>query len=175
MQKEDLVPADTPPVLRRFAEWFCDTFEIRGICDLGYIVNITAMNLNIGDGQGRFGSGMGQDHEDPPLAARDHLVASYGTTIADNAPEVDELLDRVAQAKSTILSVLRALWTPPSRLTCCCCGASTTGRQWYNRDNGFGICRDCIDCIDMTRHTVTECVSLYGVRGITYDLPSDQP
>jgi len=30
-------------------------------------------------------------------------------------------------------------------LTCCCCGQGTRGRQWWNRDTGFGICKSCAD------------------------------
>jgi hypothetical protein len=28
-------------------------------------------------------------------------------------------------------------------LVCCCCGVYTLGRQWWNRDTGFGCCVDC--------------------------------
>jgi hypothetical protein len=28
-------------------------------------------------------------------------------------------------------------------LECCCCGESTKGRQWYNRDYGYGVCPAC--------------------------------
>ena len=31
----------------------------------------------------------------------------------------------------------------PQRLICSCCGKFTRGRQWYNRDKGYGLCPDC--------------------------------
>lgn len=33
----------------------------------------------------------------------------------------------------------------PRRLICCCCGASVIGRQWWNRDTGYGICEPCAE------------------------------
>lgn len=29
-------------------------------------------------------------------------------------------------------------------LTCCCCGDCCKGRQWWNRDTGYGACWKCI-------------------------------
>lgn len=37
----------------------------------------------------------------------------------------------------------RKVMKPPQTLICCSCGCETLGRQWYNRDKGFGICTDC--------------------------------
>lgn len=60
---------------------------------------------------------------------------------------------------------------PVRWLTCCCCGASTRGRQWWNRDTGFGL---CTSCIPLTHRNVTpaEAERLYGVRGTHFDLPA---
>lgn len=33
--------------------------------------------------------------------------------------------------------------TRPRRLICCSCGEGTMGRQWWNRDTGYGICPSC--------------------------------
>lgn len=55
----------------------------------------------------------------------------------------------------------------PVRLTCCCCGASLIGRQWWNRDAGFGICRACIG-IEERRQSPEEIRSCYGVEGVHY-------
>ena len=30
-------------------------------------------------------------------------------------------------------------------LICCCCNGETYGRQWYNRDTGYGLCSRCAD------------------------------
>jgi len=58
---------------------------------------------------------------------------------------------------------------PIRRLTCCCCGASTIGRQWWNRDTGFGLCADCIPFVHNAQ-TAADMVSSYGEHGIHYDL-----
>lgn len=51
--------------------------------------------------------------------------------------------------------------------TCCCCGASTLGRQWWNRDKGFGLCVRCADRIEKKEdaETMENC---YGKKGIHY-------
>ncbi len=69
------------------------------------------------------------------------------------------------QAKLTEIT----LRTRPKRLTCCCCGAATVGRQWWNRDTGFGLCTDCIDYV--SRGMDAEDVERsYGIRGVHFDL-----
>lgn len=32
---------------------------------------------------------------------------------------------------------------PVRNLVCCCCGDRCRGRQWWNRDTGFGVCVRC--------------------------------
>lgn len=54
-------------------------------------------------------------------------------------------------------------------LTCCCCGESTKGRQWWNRDTGSGLCSKCStwakhDSYGLDFH------DYYGVRGVHFDL-----
>lgn len=54
-------------------------------------------------------------------------------------------------------------------LECCCCGARTRGRQWWNRDTGYGLCNACIgfckaDVMYFTTHPD------YGTRGKHYDV-----
>ena len=61
---------------------------------------------------------------------------------------------------------------PVRILHCCCCGAATRGRQWYNRDTGYGLCRGCVDRCSRNE-TPEEVKSLYGVRGVHYDLPEN--
>jgi hypothetical protein len=53
-------------------------------------------------------------------------------------------------------------------LTCCCCGASTRGRQWWNRDTGFGICPPCVVFVRSRGETQIE--GLYGTAGVHYDV-----
>jgi hypothetical protein len=58
-------------------------------------------------------------------------------------------------------------------LTCCCCGESTRGRQWHNRDTGFGLCPACADWIAKST-TPEDMRSCYGERGIHYDIKENE-
>ncbi len=58
---------------------------------------------------------------------------------------------------------------PPRPLTCCVCGAGTQGRQWWNRDTGYGICVPCADQ-QAERMGPLEHKDYYGIRGIHFDL-----
>lgn len=57
----------------------------------------------------------------------------------------------------------------PRRMLCSCCGAETIGRQWHNRDTGWGL---CVDCIDRCHRGETEesFSRLYGERGVHFDI-----
>lgn len=59
--------------------------------------------------------------------------------------------------------------TKIKRLHCSCCGNGTAGRQWHNRDTGFGLCRNCIDFCHRNE-TDEEFKSCYGERGVHYDV-----
>jgi hypothetical protein len=52
-------------------------------------------------------------------------------------------------------------------LTCCCCGERTRGRQFFNRDTGFGLCVECVPRCHKgeTEKSFARC---YGVRGVHY-------
>lgn len=59
--------------------------------------------------------------------------------------------------------------THTRQLACCCCGGGAIGRQWWNRDHGFGLCANCVDyCVgdDLPLGVTTES---YGVRGFHFD------
>lgn len=60
---------------------------------------------------------------------------------------------------------------PVRRVLCSCCGGVTQGRQWYNRDIGYGLCASCIDFCHRNE-TAERFQSLYGVRGVHFDIPS---
>lgn len=60
--------------------------------------------------------------------------------------------------------------TRPRRLECSCCGAETLGRQWWNRDTGYGLCVACIPFCQRGE-TPETFASLYGTRGVHFDLP----
>lgn len=62
---------------------------------------------------------------------------------------------------------------PPCPLTCCCCGEPTIGRQWSNRDTGYGLCPRCADWIRARRTSPSEMQSLYGTQGVHYDIQTD--
>lgn len=54
-------------------------------------------------------------------------------------------------------------------LVCCCCGEQAIGRQWFNRDIGYGLCPNCISfCRD--KSTKEEMKSCYGIEGIHYNI-----
>lgn len=57
----------------------------------------------------------------------------------------------------------------PGRMRCSCCGGETIGRQWHNRDTGWGL---CVSCIDFCKRNETEesFARLYGEWGVHYDI-----
>ena len=57
----------------------------------------------------------------------------------------------------------------PIQLQCCCCGRGTMGRQWWNRDKGFGLCDKCADLIE-EKEGEEILHSMAGVEGIHYRL-----
>jgi hypothetical protein len=61
------------------------------------------------------------------------------------------------------------LQKPVVWLSCCCCGASTLGRQWHNRDTGYGLCDDCIEFCHRGE-TADSFQSLYGMKGVHYSV-----
>jgi len=56
---------------------------------------------------------------------------------------------------------------PIKTLTCCCCGEQAQGRQWWNRDTGFGLCSKCAQIISKKEDAETM-KSCYGEEGIHY-------
>lgn len=54
-------------------------------------------------------------------------------------------------------------------LCCCVCGAGTKGRQWWNRDNGYGLCESCDRRLD-GREIVNGYSRLYGTRGVHFSV-----
>ena len=55
----------------------------------------------------------------------------------------------------------------PKKLICSCCGNPTRGRQWWNRDKGYGLCVDCAKRITVTEDEDTM-KSCYGEKGKHY-------
>lgn len=56
---------------------------------------------------------------------------------------------------------------PIKVLRCCCCGDFTQGRQWHNRDKGYGLCEKCADWLDKFEDEETM-KEHYGIRGVHY-------
>lgn len=56
--------------------------------------------------------------------------------------------------------------------SCCCCGAECPPmKQWWNRDNGYSICKRCIQK-ELDSGTSKECLQEnYGKPGIHYEAP----
>ncbi len=52
-------------------------------------------------------------------------------------------------------------------LTCCCCSEPTQGRQWWNRDSGFGVCKNCIERA-FKNESEEELENMFGKRGYHY-------
>lgn len=59
---------------------------------------------------------------------------------------------------------------PVIRLTCCCCGEITRGRQWWNRDTGFGLCDGCHVINGVDRLDKGSLAESFGIRGIHWDV-----
>ena len=55
-------------------------------------------------------------------------------------------------------------------LLCSCCGGRTRGRQWPNRDTGYGMCGDCITKLRAKGYTEAELRSLYGIEGVHFNV-----
>lgn len=61
--------------------------------------------------------------------------------------------------------------SPPLTLTCCCCGSPTLGRQWGNRDTGYGLCDACAIELPTRGTTPEDMHQYYGKAGIHYLIP----
>lgn len=61
-------------------------------------------------------------------------------------------------------------------MKCSCCDAYCRGRQWYNRDTGYGLCAKCAAWLKgriergVCGETVEEMKAGYGVEGEHYNV-----
>lgn len=62
-------------------------------------------------------------------------------------------------------------YSDAEELFCACCLGLTSGRQWFNRDNGYGVCVTCADRIEKAEGT-KQLQKAYGFRGVHFDLDS---
>lgn len=51
-------------------------------------------------------------------------------------------------------------------LTCSCCGSDAKGRQWHNRDLGYGLCVKCADWMIGRGESKEDMQRNYGSNGI---------
>lgn len=58
---------------------------------------------------------------------------------------------------------------PIKSLLCSCCGGRTRGRQWHNRDTGYGLCEACALRIS-EKETPEQLLRNYGEKGFHYAL-----
>lgn len=56
------------------------------------------------------------------------------------------------------------------RLICSCCGAETYGRQWHNRDTGYGLCDSCNTWLKGRDTSEEEMTRNYGVEFEHYNV-----
>lgn len=61
---------------------------------------------------------------------------------------------------------------PIKNLECSCCGCEALGRQWWNRDTGYGLCIKCADIISKSEDDESM-KSCYGISGIHYNIKID--
>jgi len=61
----------------------------------------------------------------------------------------------------------------PARLLCACCGGVTRGRQWWNQDDGHGLCAQCADWQIARGESAEQMERNYGKRGLYFDLPEN--
>jgi hypothetical protein len=83
------------------------------------------------------------------------------------------LSDSVFTKHEAIVELCRMSMERVRNLQCCCCGGSTKGRQWWNRDTGYGLCEACADKIS-ARETKEQMRQSYGIAGIHYGIQSSE-
>lgn len=105
----------------------------------------------------------GQLHTFPPRPLSDDVLAKFSPAIVRafgqavlrgwaTRPNIDLAMGKVQQ------------------LTCACCGNYHKGRQWWNRDDGYGLCNNCIDDCITDPLDFLEAGANYGVPGYHYDI-----
>lgn len=91
-------------------------------------------------------------------------------------PEAQNLINAAAKASEVFTpDELEAALPPRSlgplvSLTCCCCGTSTKGRQWWNRDTGYGLCDSCIAFNGVAGVPMGGTAQSFGVRGVHWGI-----
>lgn len=110
------VQADlVPPELRALSETLCREFNIRGVCDPMYIVNRAAIELGMGNGQGKFTSQqVPTDAVVRVPAIVDFMQTAYSTCIGQSmGSNVVNAKDRIREILLAALPVLSAKESVP--------------------------------------------------------------
>ena len=94
-------------------------------------------------------------------------------TTTEQANAMLEALDRCQEA-ARVDDYATERKRPIKWMTCTCCGESYRGRQWWNQDCGYGLGDCCVQrCgADPTIGVESSC---YGVSGIHFLIPADEP
>lgn len=94
--------------------------------------------------------------------------------IEANASEIQARKEQypVDQCGHTVLLGSKIISAKPViNLTCAVCSNGTRGRQWYNRDTGYGLCPRCAEWLrsrkNETPASIREC---YGIQGVHYEV-----
>lgn len=92
--------------------------------------------------------------------------------VTDAAEALLEKIGHVCGIETERRALITALTktTPARNLICACCGARTHGRQWHNRDTGYGVCAPCVDWQAGRGVSAEELRRNYGDRGVHYDI-----
>jgi hypothetical protein len=68
------------------------------------------------------------------------------------------------------LVAAKYLYTAPVPLLCSSCGAETRGRQWRERDVGYGLCDRCATWLSERGEPAEAMRRSYGVEGVHYKI-----
>lgn len=67
--------------------------------------------------------------------------------------------------------IVLATWMtaePVRGLYCAVCGELTRGRQWHNRDTGYGVCVACVEWVRSCQVCEEDIRTYYGDKGVHY-------
>lgn len=95
----------------------------------------------------------------------ERTIADLTSIFARIGDQYFELCDSCKLSHDQIIARCRASLQPIVRLECCCCGDSTMGRQWFNRDTGYGLCVSCVEFCNAGQNE-----SCYGIQGYHFGL-----
>lgn len=55
-------------------------------------------------------------------------------------------------------------------LTCACCGGEAPSlKQWYNQDDGFGVCKNCFQ-FHVEKYGIEYAKNIFGFNGVNHSI-----